>query len=82
MDPWDLLGQIGRHRRPIRLVVGRHLGAERRTSQIERGRDVTGLMILNQLAQHRHEDVHRMRRFAAGTAEPGAAHRVVRAVHL
>ena len=82
VDPRNLLGEIGRHRRAIGLVVGDQVVAEGAAGEIERGADVLRLMILNQLPQHVHEDVDRVRRLAAGAAQAAAAHRVIRAVHL
>ena len=52
-----LLGEVGRHRRAVRLVVGGELVAERRAGQIERRGDVLRLMIGDELAQHRREAV-------------------------
>ena len=39
-------------------------------------------MVVDELAQHRHEDVDRMRGVAFLVREPAAAKRVIRAVHL
>ena len=36
---WHLLGQVGRHRRAVRLVVGGEVVAKRRAGQIERRGD-------------------------------------------
>ena len=82
VDPGDLLGEIRRHRRAVGLVVGDELVAERRSRQIERGGDELRMMVLDQLAQHRHEDVDGVRGLAFGAAEAAAAHRVIGAVHL
>src|SRR6188472_152473 len=82
VHPRNLFGEVGRHRRPVGLVVGGHLGAEGRAGQIERRGDVARVVILHQLPQHRDEDVDRMRAAAAGAGQTGTAHRVIRAVHL
>ena len=76
----DLLGEVGRHRRAVGLVVGRELVAERRAGQIERRGDVLRRVIGDELAQHRREAVHGIRRSAVRTRQP--AYRVIRAVHL
>jgi len=49
--------------------------------RLHRG-EVLGLVVLDQLPQHRDEDVDGMRGLAFGTAQAAAAHRVIRAVHL
>ena len=82
VHPRDLLGEIRRHRRAIGLVVGDQIVAERAPGQVERRADELRLMILNQLAQHVHEDVDGVRGLAARAAQAAAAHRVIRAVHL
>ena len=78
--PRHLLGQVGRHRRTVRLVVGGQLGAERRTGQIERRGDEFRVVVRDELAQHRREPVHGVRRSAVGTGQP--VYRVIRAIHL
>ena len=82
VDPRNLLGEIRRHRGAVGLVVGRHLGPECRAGQVERRGDVLRRMIGDELAQHRHEDVDRVGRFAGGPGQAPAAHRVIRAIHL
>ena len=82
VHPRNLLGEIRRHRRAVGLVVGRHFRSEGGTRQIERGGDELRVVVLNQLPQHGDEDVDGVRRPAAGTGQPAAAHRVIRAVHL
>jgi hypothetical protein len=82
VDPRDLIGQLGRHRRARRLVVARQLGSEGRARQIERRGDELGMVLGDELAQHRDEDVDGVGRLARRAREPGPAHRVVRPVHL
>ena len=65
VHPRNLFRQVGRHRRSIRLVVGGHLRAEGRSRQVERGGDVFGPVILDQLPQHGDEDVDGVRGLAA-----------------
>ena len=57
MHQRNLLGELVGHRRAIGLVVGGQIVAERPARQIERRGDELRLMLLQQLAQHRHEDV-------------------------
>ena len=71
VHPVDLLGQVVGHRRAVGLVVGDDLVAERRAGQVERRGDVGRLVVGDQLAQHRHEDVDRVR----GLALPGSTGR-------
>ena len=80
VDPRDLLPQIVGHGRAVGLVVGRQLGSKRLHRQVERGGDELRLMIGQQLAEHRHEAVHRVGRLAVRARE--AADGVVRPVHL
>ena len=82
----NLLGELVRHRRAVGLVVGGEVVAERPARQIERRGDVFGTVFLQQLAQHRHEDVDGVGGTASRVAEQrafrGANRRVIRAVHL
>ena len=82
VHPVDLFGEIVGHGRAVRLVVGDELIAKRRAGEIERRGDVLGMVIVDQLAEHRHEDVDRVRRLSFLIREPAAAKRVIRAVHL
>ena len=82
MDPRNLLREVRRHRRAVRLVIGGHLGPERRAREIERRGDVLRRVIGDELAQHRHEDVDRVRGLATRAGQTAAAHRVIRAIHL
>ena len=86
VDHRDLLGELVGHRRAVRLVVGDQVVAERAPRQIERRRDVLRLLLVEQLAQHRHEDVDGVGRPSLRVAKEsafGRAHRrVIRAVHL
>ena len=80
VDPRDLLGQVGRHRGAICFVVGRQTGAERRPLDVKRRGDQLGLMVGNQLAQHRDEAIDGVRRLAVRSGQ--AVNRVIRAIHL
>ena len=82
----DLLGELVRHRRAVGLVVGREVVAKRPAGQIERRRDVLRLVLVEQLAEHRHEDVDGVGRASLGVAQDTAFgrtnRRVKRAIHL
>ena len=82
----NLFGELVGHRRAIGLVVGREIVAKRSAGQIERGRDVLRLVLVEQLAEHRHEDVDGVGRTALGISQQAAFRRpnrrVIRAVHL
>ena len=82
----DLDGELIGHRRAIGLVIPGQIVTERAAGQIERRRDVLRLVLVEQLAQHRDEDVHGIGRLplrvAEQTAVGGAHRRVIRAVHL
>ena len=78
--PGDLLDEVGGHRTPVGLVVGRELVAEGRPLQIESGRDELGGLLGHQLAQHGDEAEHRVGRASVGARQP--PDRVVGAVHL
>ena len=86
MHERNLACEVVRHRRAVRLVVGSQVVAERAAGEIERGGDVRRCLLLDQLPEHVHEDVDRIRGDAAGVAEQGALAgpdlRVIRAVHL
>ena len=82
MHPVDLLGQIVGHRRAIGLVVGRDLVAEGRTCQIEGCGEIRRLVVGDELAQHRDEDVDRVRGLSFLVRQAATAKRVIRAVHL
>ena len=82
----DLLGELVRHRRAVRFVVGDEVVAERAARQIERRRDVFRLVLVEQLAEHRDEDVDRVGgRPCALRSSPPSVVRTgawIRAVHL
>jgi hypothetical protein len=86
VDQRNLHGQVVGHRRAVGLVVGDHVVAKRATGEIERGGDVFGVMVVDQLPQHRDEDVHGVGRRAGRIAKHAAVgrtnRRVERAVHL
>jgi hypothetical protein len=62
MHHGNLLRQLVRHRRSIGFVVGGEVVAERPSRQIEGRCDIGGVVLVEQLAQHRDEDVHGVRR--------------------
>ncbi len=82
----NLEGELVGHRPAVRLVVGREIVAERAPRQVERRRDVLGFVFVQQLPQHRHENVDGVGWLSLGVAEKPAVHRahrrVIRAVHL
>ena len=82
----DLLRQILGHRPAVRFVVGGEVVAERAAGQVEGGGDELGLMLLQQLAEHRDEDVDGVGRPALRIPERSAFGRtdgrVERPVHL
>ncbi len=80
VDERHLLDQVGRHRRPVGFVVFGEVVAERAAGQVEGGRDGVGLVVGQQLAQHRDETVDGVGRAPVGAGQ--AADRVVRPVHL
>jgi hypothetical protein len=82
VHPVDLFGEIIRHRGAIGLVVGRDVVAERGPGEVERRGHVGRRVILDQLPQHGHEDVDRVRRMTFLVRQTATAERVVRAVHL
>ena len=86
VDHRDLDCELIRHRRAIRLVVAGEIVAKRAPGQIERRGNVLRLVLVQQLAQHGHEDVHGVGRLSlriAQQAAVGRAHRrVIGAVHL
>ena len=80
MHERDLFREVRRHRCPIGFVVVAQLRSEGRSRQIERRGDALRIVIHDELAQHRHEAIDRVRRAAV---RPGQApYRVVRAIHL
>ena len=82
VHPVDLFGEIVGHGRAVGLVVGDDVVAEGRARQVERRGDVGRRVILDQLPQHRHEDVDGVRRVSFLIRQAPAAKRVIRAVHL
>ncbi len=82
VHPLDLLGEIVGHGRARRLVVVDELVAKRRTREIERRREIGRRVVLDQLSQHRHEDVDGVRRLPFLIRQAAPAKRVIRAVHL
>jgi hypothetical protein len=76
----DLLREIAGHRRAVGLVVGDDVVAEGRAGEIEGGGDVLRLMIVDQLAQHRHEAIDGVGGVSVGAGQP--ADRVIGAIHL
>ena len=82
----NLLRELVRHRRAVRLVVGDEIVAEGAARQIERRGDELRLVLVEQLAEHRDEDVdgvgRRALRVAQQSAFRRADRRVIRAVHL
>jgi len=82
VHPRYLLGQIRRHRPAIGLVVRHQLITKGGSGEIERGRKVLGRMVLNQLPQHRDEDVDGVGGLSLGATQAATAHGVVRPVHL
>jgi hypothetical protein len=82
----NLYGELVGHRRAIRLVVRHEIVAEGASGQIERRADVFRLVLVQQLAQHRDEDIDRVGGTALCVAEEaafrGAHRRMKRAVHL
>ena len=79
-DVGQLHREVAVHRRPVRLVPGVLLVAERAPRGVEEHGDVLGLLVLQELAQHRREAVGRVRGQAAARGE--AADRVERTVEL
>src|SRR5205814_4206447 len=82
MHPVDLLGEVVRHRHAVRLVVVGDLIRKCRARQVERGRHVLRLVVRNQLAEHRHEHVDRVRGVPLLIRQPLPAKCVIGAVHL
>ena len=76
----DLLAQVRRHRRPVRLVVGGELVPEGRPPDVERGRYQGRLLVGDELPQHVDEPEDRVRRPAVRCGE--SAYRVICTVHL
>src|SRR6185436_8711445 len=78
--------ELVRHRRAVGFVVGDQVVAEGAAGQIERRRDELRLVLVEQLAKHRDEDVHRVGRrplrVAQEPAVRSAYRRMIRAVHL
>ena len=56
----DLTAELVGRGRPSRLVLGVLLEPERLPGHVERGRDVGGLLVAQQVDQHRSEPVHRV----------------------
>ena len=75
-----VLGQIRRHRDPVRLVIRDQVVAERPARQVERRDDVVGGVVRQELPQHVHEPVDGVRGFAVGACQ--SANRVVGPIHL
>ena len=82
MDPVDLLSEIVGHRDAIGFVVRRDLVAEGRAGQVERGGEICRLVVGDELAQHRHEDVDGVCGLSFLIRQAAATKRVIRAVHL
>ena len=80
MDVGDLFGEVVRHRRAVRLVVGGQGVAEGRPGEVERAGDQLGPLVGDQLAQHRDEAVDGVGGPAIRAGQP--ADRVVGAIHL
>jgi hypothetical protein len=80
VHPRDLLRQVGRHRRAVRLVVGGERRSERRAGEVERRGNERRVLIVDELAQHRHETVDGVGRAAVGAGQ--FPDRVIRAIHL
>ena len=60
LDEVDLTPEVVGGGRPVRLVLGEPLGAERRAGDVERHREVRGLLVAQQVDQHRGEAVDRV----------------------
>ena len=65
-------GQLVGHRLAVRFVVGGEIVAEGASGQIERRGDELRRVILEQLAQHRDEDVDRVGRKSLSVAQQRA----------
>ena len=74
-DVGQLAREVVRHRRARGLVVGEHRVAERRTRRIQRDAEVVGLLLADELPEHRAQDQHRVARHALRRRE--VADRVV-----
>ena len=82
----NLFGELVGHRCTVGFVVGYELVAEGWTGEIERRRDVRRLVLVQELAKHRDEDIDGVGgsslRVSEQAAFRGADGRMVRAVHL
>ena len=66
MQRLDLRAQFFRHGRPVRLVSGIELVAERVPLCVEHDYDVTPRVVAHELAQHRDDSPYRSRRTTLG----------------
>ena len=86
VHPRDLSRQIVGHRRAVRLVVAGELLAERGRGEIERRGDELRMLLVEELPQHRDEDVDGVGRaplrIVQRRALRGTDGRVKRAMHL
>ena len=60
-DTSELRAEVGGRLRAAGLVVGVHLEPHRRRAHVERHRDQVGVLVAEQLDQHRREAVDRVR---------------------
>jgi hypothetical protein len=82
MDPVDLLRKVIRHRDPVRFVVLHDFVTEGGPGKVERRGHVCGLVVGDELSQHRDEHVYGVCGVPLLIGQTPAAKRVIRAVHL
>jgi hypothetical protein len=80
VDERHLDREVIRHRLPVALVVLVLLVPERRSRDVERYRHRVRLLVLDQLAQHLDEAIHRVGRHPRGSRK--SADGVVRAIEV
>jgi hypothetical protein len=69
LDQVDLAAELVRRRRPVRLVLGVALGAERDAGDVEGHRHVCGRLVAHQVDEHRREAVDGVRGLPGAGAE-------------
>ncbi len=70
-DRLDLAAQVVGHRRPVRLVLGKHFVAKRFAGRVEHDGNLCIGLLAHELVDHRQHAVQRARRLACGVRQVG-----------